>query len=171
MLKMPEAAAELIAGAAEAIECTRGFECERICFCIVAALLSLLNPHHLFDIIIIKPSNNQSTPDASRSGGSDMGRGLQNVQKQRHSAGVSGCGGELNHLAVEWSRDYIGLLGHGATMRKSCCDPHWLAAATNNWQHDVRDSDDDSCADDECSTMTLVVCVRQRIVTHCACGR
>jgi hypothetical protein len=32
MLKMPEAAAELIAGAAEAIECTRGFECERICF-------------------------------------------------------------------------------------------------------------------------------------------
>jgi hypothetical protein len=38
-----------------------------------------------------------------------MDRGLQNVQKQRHSAGVSGCGGEVNHLAVEWSRDDVGL--------------------------------------------------------------
>jgi hypothetical protein len=30
LLKMPEAAAELVAGAAEAIESARGFECERL---------------------------------------------------------------------------------------------------------------------------------------------
>ena len=38
LLKMPEAAAELVAGAAEAIESARGFECERFACVLLPAI-------------------------------------------------------------------------------------------------------------------------------------
>ena len=43
LLKMPEAAAELVAGAAEAIESARGFECERFACVLPRSVSTFLN--------------------------------------------------------------------------------------------------------------------------------
>ncbi len=130
MMNMPEAAAELIAGAAEAIESAWGFESENTCLRSVAASCScslrkpfpalLQQSYHPFLI--------------SCSGIPHLDRCLPHVQKQWLLAG--GCDGGGNAKARPHRRcSVFGIIfdaGDGAQMRQSSGGSAWYSAATSN---------------------------------------